>query len=134
MFNPKINEPSQPSYFILTKVSETKTADTTKIKENIATKPNVAINNYVSNRTAKLTCYPNPTTNAVTIDYQLKEGGDTQISLINSAGQQIAVIKNRAYQTKGSYSVSAIINGKPGNYIIKLMHDTEIYTRSIIKH
>ncbi len=134
MFNPAVNEPAQPSYFILSSVSRIKTVDTTNVNQINATKTDVAINNYVATRNVDLLCYPNPTNNTITIDYSLSEDGNTQISLINSAGQQIAVIKEKTRQLKGSYSVTANIKGNPGNYIIKLVHNNKIYTRSIIKN
>ena len=136
MFNPEVNEPAQPSYFILNYVSGTKTIDSTDVNEINTTANNteVTINNYIANRNIDLLCYPNPTNNSITIDYSLSENGNTQISLINSAGQQISVIKAKTYQLKGSYSETANIKGKPGNYIVKLVHNDNVYTRSIIKH
>lgn len=133
MHNSEINEPGQPSYFILTN-SLNEVADNVINKEIIALETNAILNNYVGNRNVEFTCYPNPTTNSVTIDYQLLEGGNTQISLINTTGQHIAVIKSKAFQAKGRYSVLKEIKGKPGNYIVKLVHNNNVYTRSIIKH
>jgi len=133
MHNSEINEPGQPNYFILTN-SLNEVADTVINREKIALETNAIINNYVANRNAKLICYPNPTTNSVTIDYQLLEDGNTQISLINTTGQHIAVIKSKTFQAKGRYTVSKEIKGKPGNYIVKLVHNNNVYTRSIIKH
>ncbi|MEN8118534.1 MAG: T9SS type A sorting domain-containing protein [Bacteroidota bacterium] len=133
MHNPEINEPFRPCYIALEVNTPEEKTDTIKNTQVLSNEVSSVLLQYAVKQTAELTAYPNPANSRITIDYTVAEEGETQLSLYNTQGQLVKVVKSRATQRPGSYSVNTAIEGTPGSYIIKLVHNNQVYTKSIIK-
>lgn len=82
-----------------------------------------------------LLVYPNPSSGRAWINYTIAEPGQTRISVINSSGQSVAIILDKALET-GEYSEVWDGTGYPdGVYYFRLTNNQKVVTRPLIlKH
>lgn len=79
----------------------------------------------------KLSAYPNPTSSAITINYQLKE--NTQVKLMifsadGSVGKVLFTGKRAAGEYSETYDISSLA---PGQYFYQLQTETDLVTKSV---
>ncbi|MCE3279084.1 MAG: gliding motility-related protein [Bacteroidetes bacterium] len=88
----------------------------------------------ITNGTAIINVYPNPTQGYTIIEYNLHEEGIVSLELINSLGQQIQMLTNEN-QLKGNHKVdfnASSYGCSPGIYLIKLQFNEKVITRRLI--
>jgi hypothetical protein len=77
--------------------------------------------------------YPSPTTNQITVEFELTETKNTFIEIRNVLGQIVKSITNQAFQ-KGINRIEIDISEyKSGIYFVQLQNDNRIINRKIIK-
>jgi len=81
----------------------------------------------------QLSVFPNPTTNAATIDFEILESSHVQLFVFNSSGQVIDVLLNHQLQP-GKRSIKWNAHAHPkGIYFVVLKSEEGITTRKIVK-
>ena len=84
-------------------------------------------------RNVKMSVYPNPVSDQLTISYQLKEAGTALISIFSNNGQLMETIGNE-FKPTGEYRfVRNISDYKPGVYFCRIQIGNEMVTKKIIK-
>jgi hypothetical protein len=77
--------------------------------------------------------YPNPTTNKITIDFNLSKSQEGSISISNIAGQQIKVLNSKTTFEKGFNSYKFDLSGiSPGVYLVSIVTKEGFKTERII--
>lgn len=66
--------------------------------------------------------FPNPASNAVNINYDIKQSGRVEIVLSDLMGRKMAVIE-QGERTKGSYQKAWSIDAAPGLYLVQVYND-----------
>jgi photosystem II stability/assembly factor-like uncharacterized protein len=77
--------------------------DSTTVYNVVVLRPNQTADVDVSK--IKITLSPNPVNNWLSINYDLNTGLETEIYWVNSLGQKMGIIKQKAFDTEGSHSV-----------------------------
>jgi hypothetical protein len=77
--------------------------DSTTVYNVVVLRPNETADFEVSK--IEITLSPNPVNNWLSIDYILVSGLETEIYWVNSVGQKMGIIKQKAFDTEGSHSV-----------------------------
>ena len=92
-------------------------------KTSISATRNVQFNSF-----GKITLYPNPTVNQVTVTLPAAPG-DWSLSLLNHAGQ--VLLQNR--YTKGTTTVSMPVSAYPaGDYIIQIYDGSQVHNSKLV--
>ncbi|MBA4410721.1 MAG: hypothetical protein C0397_15015 [Odoribacter sp.] len=152
-------EPGYPCYIVMTKVQHKSalldsTATTNKIKtveektiyeaqvdQTLVSSNNNSANkdvmskqvlNYFKNKLPKMTVYPNPFKNEIKITYEINENTEVKLNIFNANGG-LVFQKNLGVMPAGKYTENLQLNTSPGQYIVRLMTNTETYTQVIIK-
>ncbi len=80
-----------------------------------------------------ITNYPNPFTNATTINFKTA-GGHTLIQVLNTSGQLVQTLLDTSYKQPGNYTVTFDSNGLPyGIYYARLQNLTQQAVRPMLK-
>lgn len=75
---------------------------------------------------------PNPVSELLITNYELRMGGTVRISLINQLGQEVAVIKDE-YEDAGIHNCQfSIPNLSPGLYFVQMTTDNETWIRKVL--
>lgn len=122
MFSPDRKEPQKPQYIVLTrsKNSSNNTANIQLIDDNLLVQNN-------------LKAYPNPFTNYITIDFELKEKCEVETQILTLTGKM--VYSNKAgILGIGNYTLPI----KPqqlaaGSYIVKLLYGKQVKMAKVVK-
>ena len=108
------------------------TSDTTIMRDSIMALMGMPTGiNDVAGNISKLSVYPNPATNKVTVSVDLKEQTDLTIDIVDITGKQIAVIskdKNAAGNINRTYNTSALANGL---YTIRINAGGKVVNRKL---
>jgi hypothetical protein len=94
------------------------------------------INEHGSDRSASLQNYPNPFNRSTTIDYELKNGGPSEIAIFTMMGKEIRILKNGA-DIPGKHSLvwdAKDDNGNrvsPGIYLCSLKINDRVIQRKL---
>ena len=108
------------------------TSDTTIMRDSIMALMGTPTGiNEMPGNISKLSVYPNPATNKVTISVDLKESSDLAIDIVDITGKQIAVIskdKNATGSINRTYNTDALANGL---YTIRINAGGKIVNRKL---
>lgn len=76
--------------------------------------------------------FPNPISNKATVEFEINSNQNINISIINSAGQQIQQICNQEYQS-GKYSNTFSVDNLPnGLYFLNVESNNQIIIRKLV--
>lgn len=81
-----------------------------------------------------LTCYPNPTTNVLTMQYYLTENAPITISLLDMSGRTISTVKTTKTLVGLNNSEFDLSGYAAGIYFINLKQGEKSYTKKIVKN
>ena len=114
------------------------TSDTTKMRDSILTMlgfpPSTAAINEPNQPLPEFNVFPNPSNDQVSINYNLKESSDLQISINDINGKQVAFISGEnesgsitkqfstAKLPDGNYFIRLIVNGKTSTQNLTIAH------------
>lgn len=105
--------------------------ETNQVKNTIA----IGTSNHdIANTNEAVTVYPNPCRDRAQLAITLEESSDVSIQLYSANGQQISILDNVAYGA-GQQVIDlnlASFNIKAGLYIVKVVANDKVYTKSII--
>ncbi|MBE9491946.1 MAG: T9SS type A sorting domain-containing protein [Bacteroidetes bacterium] len=91
------------------------------------------LNDKVLSNKMDFQVFPNPSSNNISLEFELTESTFVSIELFNAVGSQLMVIENASF-TMGRHNISHDIGALPeGIYFCRLQIGNEIYTRKIIK-
>ena len=82
----------------------------------------------------KLSVYPNPTTDKLTVNFESNLSGKITISILDVNGREIALLFDGMHNevTRIEWSVNGQINIIPGTYLCKIKTTTKIITKPIV--
>lgn len=124
MFSPGRNEPQKPVYVALTKTAGKGTGNSVIQLTNDDGSP------IVPN---SLVAYPNPFSNIITVDFELKEACEVQTQLMTLEGK-IVYTNSAKRLVKGSYTLPLQPQELPaGVYMLKLQYGKEFKTVKVVK-
>jgi trimeric autotransporter adhesin len=93
---------------------------------------NVGINESI-NANESFTIYPNPTSNQITIEFELTETNNTSIEIKNVLGQTVKTITNKAF-VKGSNKIEIDVSEfTNGIYFIQLQNGNGVVNGKFVK-
>jgi len=75
--------------------------------------------------------YPNPSSGAIVIAYQLSSAQNVRVDICNITGQFVASIINNEFLDAGSHT-SSIVLSTPGIYFVRIMTGSEVFTKKIV--
>lgn len=81
--------------------------------------------NEAKTSNVSFTVYPNPTTGAVNISYNVKEAGDIAIALTDVTGRQVGTLAE-GNRTNGTYLASINAEVAPGMYLVQIYNNGKL--------
>jgi len=88
--------------------------------------------NPIKNPESEITVYPNPTSQNITVEMELKEAGNVEFSLYDLLGQSVYsdAVKEELRSVSKQISLSGL---SEGTYILKIVAGNAVYHQKIIK-
>ena len=88
--------------------------------------------NTIENNMVVITCYPNPTTNDVAIQYYLSQPAKVRLSITNLLGQ---VVYTQSNETPGGVcnATLSMHDFAAGTYMVTLATGANVYTKMVVK-
>ena len=88
---------------------------------------------YTRQKKSLINIFPNPFSNFITIDYELENSADVNLTIYNYLGQQIKILVNE-FQPKGGQQIQWNAEGLPaGLYFCRLKTGNQFITHKIVK-